>query len=245
MSISYYIKLSSPGGQRFFLYPSKGDCPTLIPHALKLEKREMQEAESYSMNWVDALKYYNWVTEGYLNEWSFCTGVIYTVTVMHIVRGVTRVEIKRTIPYGMIGKSFSRKREPALKDVVKSFKHLKMMALREQLNWTIRHLAKKSDLSEAYISDLEAGKRRNPSFEAVEKIANAFGVNVLYLLNEEVKYVTTNMTLRKLMQGVHSLDESEQILLLVTLEAYLNGKAVKAVERKRIPDNDTSGGEGD
>jgi transcriptional regulator with XRE-family HTH domain len=53
--------------------------------------------------------------------------------------------------------------------------------LRLQRNMTIRDLADKTNLSYAYISQIENGKR-TPTVETLNKLADALGVTVQYLI---------------------------------------------------------------
>jgi transcriptional regulator with XRE-family HTH domain len=54
--------------------------------------------------------------------------------------------------------------------------------LRDRAGLTQAELAKKADVTEAYISMLESGTRKNPSLPALKKIAKALGVPVTELL---------------------------------------------------------------
>jgi len=54
--------------------------------------------------------------------------------------------------------------------------------LRLQRNMTIRDLADKTNLSYAYISQIENGKR-TPTVETLNKLADALGVTVQYLID--------------------------------------------------------------
>lgn len=54
---------------------------------------------------------------------------------------------------------------------------------RIELNMTAKQLADKTGLTPAYISQLENGKRENPSVETMEKIATALYVSIDYLTN--------------------------------------------------------------
>ncbi|HHW36777.1 MAG TPA: helix-turn-helix transcriptional regulator [Bacillales bacterium] len=56
--------------------------------------------------------------------------------------------------------------------------------LRESKGWTQSQLALKSRVSQSAISDIESGKR-NPSFNVIKKIANALGVSVTELTDDE------------------------------------------------------------
>lgn len=53
---------------------------------------------------------------------------------------------------------------------------------RELLGWSQNELAKRSGVSQPYISELEDGKADNPSMKTLEKLANALGVYVSELL---------------------------------------------------------------
>lgn len=55
-------------------------------------------------------------------------------------------------------------------------------SLREAAGMNQPELARKVKVTTAYISALEAGKRRNPSFVVLKQIARALGVPVTELL---------------------------------------------------------------
>jgi transcriptional regulator with XRE-family HTH domain len=44
-------------------------------------------------------------------------------------------------------------------------------------------LAKKAKVAQGYISDLEAGRKKNPGLDALKKLAKALGVSVSELLD--------------------------------------------------------------
>jgi transcriptional regulator with XRE-family HTH domain len=46
------------------------------------------------------------------------------------------------------------------------------------MQWSMAELAKKANVTDAYISQLETGKRKNPSLEVLKRIARALGVPV-------------------------------------------------------------------
>lgn len=54
--------------------------------------------------------------------------------------------------------------------------------LRKQAEMTQAQLAKKADVTEAYISQLESGVRKNPSLDTLKSLARALGVAVGELL---------------------------------------------------------------
>ena len=55
-------------------------------------------------------------------------------------------------------------------------------ARREALGWTRERLARKAKVTTAYVSMLEAGKRKNPSLRVLSRIAKALGIEPMELL---------------------------------------------------------------
>ncbi len=53
---------------------------------------------------------------------------------------------------------------------------------RESRDLTQRTLAKRAKVTEAYVSQLESGNRRNPSLPVLKRLAKALGVPVTALL---------------------------------------------------------------
>ncbi|HXM46353.1 MAG TPA: helix-turn-helix domain-containing protein [Pyrinomonadaceae bacterium] len=60
----------------------------------------------------------------------------------------------------------------------------RIRGFREDLGWTLEELAKKTQLSKGFLSDVETNKR-NASTENALKIANAMGASLDYLLRGE------------------------------------------------------------
>ena len=54
----------------------------------------------------------------------------------------------------------------------------KIVHLREAKGWSTGKLCEESGVSRAYLWQLETGGKDNPSFEVLEKLARALGVNV-------------------------------------------------------------------
>ena len=54
--------------------------------------------------------------------------------------------------------------------------------LREDRGLTMAELAKKAQITDAYIAQLETGKKTNPSLETLKRLARALGVPVTELL---------------------------------------------------------------
>ena len=57
-----------------------------------------------------------------------------------------------------------------------------LKALREKQGWTLEDLTKRAKVSFVYISQLERGKRKNPSLVVLKRLARALGVPVAELL---------------------------------------------------------------
>jgi transcriptional regulator with XRE-family HTH domain len=53
---------------------------------------------------------------------------------------------------------------------------------REQVGLTREQLARKARVTTAYVSMMEAGKRKNPSLAVLDRLAKALGVPVTELL---------------------------------------------------------------
>ena len=56
---------------------------------------------------------------------------------------------------------------------------------REAMQWSQKDLAGETKLTQAAISRLEAGQRKNPSADTLLRLAKAFGLTVEQLLGEE------------------------------------------------------------
>ena len=54
--------------------------------------------------------------------------------------------------------------------------------LREERGWTQAELAKKASVTEAYVSMIEAGKRKSPSLPVLRRLARALGKTMAELL---------------------------------------------------------------
>jgi transcriptional regulator with XRE-family HTH domain len=54
--------------------------------------------------------------------------------------------------------------------------------VRTERELTQRDLAKRAKVTEAYISQLESGRRKNPSLPVLKRLAKALGVRVTALL---------------------------------------------------------------
>ncbi len=57
-----------------------------------------------------------------------------------------------------------------------------LKTLREKKGFTQDQLAKRADVTQAYLAMLETGVKRNPSLEVLKRLAKALGVSVGELL---------------------------------------------------------------
>lgn len=58
------------------------------------------------------------------------------------------------------------------------FSGKKLKNIRENTGWSQKKLSMQSDVSYGYIAELENGKKTNPSFEIVEKLADTLKINI-------------------------------------------------------------------
>lgn len=61
---------------------------------------------------------------------------------------------------------------------------IKIKLLRLKKRMTLKDISKITGISDAYISQLENGKKANPTKEVLQKIATALGVPLSELLDE-------------------------------------------------------------
>ena len=66
-----------------------------------------------------------------------------------------------------------------------NYKHIKKF--RKKLGWSLRKADEKSGVSFVYIRDLEQGMKCNPSVQVLNKLAQAYGVEITDLINKPVK----------------------------------------------------------
>lgn len=60
----------------------------------------------------------------------------------------------------------------------------KLKALRLKRNFTQAQLAQKTGISQAYINELESGKKTNPSSTVLNKLSRALEVHISELLDD-------------------------------------------------------------
>jgi transcriptional regulator with XRE-family HTH domain len=57
-----------------------------------------------------------------------------------------------------------------------------LRTLRRERGWSMAELAEKAGVTDAYIANLETGKKSNPSLAVLKRLAKALGVPVTELL---------------------------------------------------------------
>ena len=70
--------------------------------------------------------------------------------------------------------------------------------LREERNWSLRDIQEKTkgEVSNAYLSQLESGKKNIPTLKVIQKLADAFGLPIEVLL-KEAGYASPEMAAKK------------------------------------------------
>jgi len=95
--------------------------------------------------------------------------------------------------------------------------------IRKQKGVSLVKLAQMTNICRAYISELEANKKTNPTFSVLYKIANALDVNVkdLFYTSDDMDYLKKKLDETIDEHGLHSLQVaqiSKTIDTLITLE---------------------------
>lgn len=70
----------------------------------------------------------------------------------------------------------------------------KIKKLRETKDLSINELARIAEINPSYLSAIERGKKRNPSYKILKKIARALGVHVGALIQEDVDHFVLKET---------------------------------------------------
>lgn len=109
--------------------------------------------------------------------------------------------------------------------------------VRKNKGFSVNKLSKKTNLSEAYIKDLEGNRKYNPTMETLGKIADALEVNVkeLFYTKLDLADLKEELNARTEMFGLHSIetDEISKVVDLVMNLLYLDKDA--KFETKIIP----------
>lgn len=109
--------------------------------------------------------------------------------------------------------------------------------VRKNKGYSVNKLSKKTNLSEAYIKDLEGNRKYNPTMETLGKIANALEVNVkeLFYTKLDLADLKEELNARTEMFGLHSIetDEISKVVDLVMNLLYTDKDA--KFETKIIP----------
>lgn len=78
----------------------------------------------------------------------------------------------------------------------------KIIKLRIRMNWSQSELARRSGITASSISQMESGDR-NPTLRSLNKLSNAFGVNIQELTEDRVSVNEFNIFMNKFNQLTH------------------------------------------
>jgi transcriptional regulator with XRE-family HTH domain len=95
---------------------------------------------------------------------------------------------------------------------------LKVKELRTTKGWTQEHLAEIAGTTKSHISEIENG-RKNPSNPMLDKLARAFQISVIDLIDQE-----KSSDLHTLMREIESLSPANQTALRQIVQTLLAGE---------------------
>ncbi len=103
----------------------------------------------------------------------------------------------------------------------------KLVTLRKQKGWSQQDLCDQIGVHIAHLSRLENGKSQ-PSVELLRKIAQAFGVTMDYLVDEEAEEASPvtikNKSLAKKLELLEHLDQEDQQTIINVIDSMLTKK---------------------
>lgn len=103
----------------------------------------------------------------------------------------------------------------------------KLVYLRKQKNWSQHELSDQVGVQVTHISRLENGKSQ-PSVELLRKIAQAFGVTMDYLVDDEADEATPvsikNKSLAKRLELLEQLEQEDQRTIINVIDSMLTKK---------------------
>ena len=103
----------------------------------------------------------------------------------------------------------------------------KLVYLRKQKKWSQQELSDQVGVQITHISRLENGKSQ-PSVELLRKIAQAFGVTMDYLVDEEAEEASPvtikNKSLAKKLELLEHLDQEDQQTIINVIDSMLTKK---------------------
>ena len=103
----------------------------------------------------------------------------------------------------------------------------KLVYLRKQKNWSQHDLSDQVGVQVTHISRLENGKSQ-PSVELLRKIAQAFGVTMDYLVDDEADEATPvsikNKSLAKRLELLEQLEQEDQKTIINVIDSMLTKK---------------------
>jgi len=98
--------------------------------------------------------------------------------------------------------------------------------LRDERNWSLRDIQEKTkgEVSNAYLSQLESGKKNIPTLKVIQKLADAFGLPIEVLL-KEAGYASPEMAAKKeasvIFRGYEQLSPKNRQIMQEMLKTLL------------------------
>ena len=94
----------------------------------------------------------------------------------------------------------------------------KLKELRLQKGLSLQDAANLIGISKTHFLDLETGKRKNPSYDLLEKISDKFGISISSLVNEDIE-TNGNEELKVLFRQMNNLEQSDLDVIKLIVES--------------------------
>lgn len=104
--------------------------------------------------------------------------------------------------------------------------------LRDERNWSLRDIQEKTkgEVSNAYLSQLESGKKNIPTLKVIQKLADAFGLPIEVLL-KEAGYGSPDVAAKKeanvIFRGYEQLSPKNRQIMQEMLKTLLKTEGKK------------------
>lgn len=109
----------------------------------------------------------------------------------------------------------------------------KITKIRESVGWSKNRLAKEAGLSQAYISQLEAGQKQ-PTIDVLGRICNALDMTLMDFFTEDQEHPVLNKSAKALALEIQSLRSAQADIIknIITEFSLINQKANKITSKK-------------
>lgn len=101
----------------------------------------------------------------------------------------------------------------------------RLAQLRLRKGESLQAVADAVDISKTHIWQLEKGSSENPSIELLKKLADHYGVPLMYLAGNDGDATLEDVEAQQFFRDFKSLSEAEQAVLKQTLEVFKSKKA--------------------